>query len=327
MPRDLAGTRYSSIHAEAYARLRPALGLPETEIRIVDTTQGLAEVHDDVLARFGADVGMVATGAPTGHRREVTSDGEVERFVDEWGVVRARPIGGLYYESTSAPLQGAIDSSDIAAFAWPDPRDPGRFAGMAERAPAHPRRRAPRGARGLAVRRGHGDAPSPARLRGRLHGPGRGPGPRPSADGAHHRAEAGLLGAGPRRDRRPHRRRRRGRRPGRPARAALLAAGLPRHRQAAARRARGAHQASLPGALLPPFVRRHQGPHPRSHRDRGGLPQPRPGLGGGHGYGGPEAGVRRRPHLLGRGRRPAACPGARHARRGRATRCAAASAT
>jgi uroporphyrinogen decarboxylase len=134
VPRDLAGTRYSSIHAEAYARLRPALGLPEAEMTIVDTTQGLAHVHDDVLDRFGADVALVSPGAPSGYRREVVSDGEYERFVDEWGVVRARPIGGLYYESSSAPLQGVIGPSDVAAFAWPDPLDPGRFAGMAERA-------------------------------------------------------------------------------------------------------------------------------------------------------------------------------------------------
>ena len=134
VPRDLAGTRYSSIHAEAYQRLRPALGLPEAEIRIVDTTQGLAYVHDDVLDRVGADVGLVSTGSPSGYRREVVSDGEYERFVDEWGVVRARPVGGLYYESSSAPLKGTIDASDITAFAWPDPQDPGRFAGMVERA-------------------------------------------------------------------------------------------------------------------------------------------------------------------------------------------------
>jgi uroporphyrinogen decarboxylase len=134
VPRDLAGTRYSSIHAEAYARLRPALGLPEAEITIVDTTQGLAHVHDDVLDRFGADVALVASGSPSGYRREVVSDGEYERFVDEWGVVRARPIGGLYYESSTAPLKGVISAADVAAFAWPDPRDPGRLVGMAERA-------------------------------------------------------------------------------------------------------------------------------------------------------------------------------------------------
>ena len=134
VPRDLAGTRYSSIHAEAYARLRPALGLPEAEIHIVDTTQGLAHVHDDVLDRFGADVALVSSGPPSSYRREVVDDGGFERFTDEWGVVRARPRGGLYYESASAPLRGAISAADVAAFPWPDPRDVGRFAGMAERA-------------------------------------------------------------------------------------------------------------------------------------------------------------------------------------------------
>jgi uroporphyrinogen decarboxylase len=134
VPRDLAGTRYSSIHAEAYQRLRAGLGLPQAELSVVDTTQGLAHVHDDVLERFGADVGLVSPGAPSGHRREVTSDGESERFNDEWGVVRARPIGGLYYEAVSAPLGGVIGPADVAAFAWPDGGDEGRFVGMAERA-------------------------------------------------------------------------------------------------------------------------------------------------------------------------------------------------
>ena len=302
-------------------------GLPEAEIRIVDTTQGLAEVHDDVLARFGADVGMVATGAPTGHRREVTSDGEVERFVDEWGVVRARPIGGLYYESTSAPLQGAIDSSDIAAFAWPDPRDPGRFAGMAERA------RHIRDVERRAVLVGSlcaGVTEMHFRLRGYEDGYmdlAADPGLARQlmeritelklaywervldeiGDLIDVAAEADDLGA-------QH--------------APLFSPQVyrdivkPLHAELVAlikRRSRARFFLHSCGAISEP--------HPRSHRDRRGLPQPRPGLGGGHGYGGPEAGVRRRPHLLGRGRRSAACPGARHARRGRRARCAAASAT
>lgn len=134
VPRDFAGTRYSSIHAEAYKRLRPALGLPEADIRIVDTTQGLAGIHDDILERLGADVGLVNAGSPQAYTKEVTDDGEYERFLDEFGVLRARPHGGLYYESTTSPLSGSISPGDIEAYPWPDPQDPGRFEGMKERA-------------------------------------------------------------------------------------------------------------------------------------------------------------------------------------------------
>ena len=177
VPRDLAGTRYSSIHAEAYARLRPALGLPEAEITIVDTTQGLAHVHDDVLDRFGADVALVASGAPSGYRREVVSDGEYERFVDEWGVVRARPIGGLYYESSTAPLKGIISSGGRERLRLAGPARSGPLRGHGRARPPHPRGGAPRRLRGVAVCRRDGDALPAARLRGRLHGPGRRPGP------------------------------------------------------------------------------------------------------------------------------------------------------
>ena len=134
VPRDFAGTRYSSIHAEAYERLRPALGLPHEEIRIVDTTQGLAGIHDDILQRLGADVALAGAGSPHGFAREVTDDGEYERFLDEFGVLRARPHGGLYYESTTSPLAGSVSTDDIEAYPWPDPVDPGRFEGMQARA-------------------------------------------------------------------------------------------------------------------------------------------------------------------------------------------------
>lgn len=136
VPRDFAGTRYSSMHAEAYKRVRPAMGLPDEEVRIVDTTQGLAGIHEDILEKLGADVGLINAGAPHGFSKEITDDGEYERFVDEFGVLRARPHGGLYYESTSSPLSGSVTTDDIEAYPWPDPVDPGRFEGLKAQAEA-----------------------------------------------------------------------------------------------------------------------------------------------------------------------------------------------
>jgi uroporphyrinogen decarboxylase len=134
VPRDFAGTRYSSMHAEAYKRIRPAMGLPEEDVRIVDTTQGLAGIHEDILARLGADVGLINAGSAHSFSKELTDDGEYERFVDEFGVLRARPHGGLYFESTTSPLSGAISIDDIEAYPWPDPVDAGRFEGLKEQA-------------------------------------------------------------------------------------------------------------------------------------------------------------------------------------------------
>ena len=110
------------------------MDLPEADITIVDTTQGLAHIHDDLLDRFGADVALVCAGSPLSYTREDSDDGEYERFLDEFGVLRARPRGGLYYESTTSPLSGDISAADVDAYPWPDPQDPGRFAGMKERA-------------------------------------------------------------------------------------------------------------------------------------------------------------------------------------------------
>ena len=287
VPRDLAGTRYSSIHAEAYARLRPALGLPEADDhhRGHHAGPGPRPRRRARPLRRGRGAGRPAGRRPD-YRREVVSDGEYERFVDEWGVVRARPLDGLYYESSTRPCRASSAPSDVAAFAWPDPRDPGRFAGMAERA-RHIReveRRAVfvgslcAGVREMHFRlRGYEDgymdlAADPALARQIME--------------TGHRAQARLLGTGPRRDRRPHRHRRGGRRPGRPARTALLAADLPGASSSRSTPSSIAlHQAPLAGTLLPALLRRHPRPHPGPHRDRRGLPEPRPGLGDGHGHG------------------------------------------
>jgi uroporphyrinogen decarboxylase len=122
---------------DAYRRLRPVLGLPPREPAVVDFSQRLALVEDDVLEALGVDVKGVAPRPPSGWNRVLEDDGRYLSFRDEWGVVRSMPKdGGLYYDATWAPLAGSIVEADVRAFAWPDPADEARYAGMAAEARA-----------------------------------------------------------------------------------------------------------------------------------------------------------------------------------------------
>lgn len=124
----------TGIHARAYPGLRRALGLPPVEVRVGDVAQQLAVVDHDVLDRLGIDVRGVEPRGPSTWRREIIEqDGELA-YVDEWGVRRRMPAGGLYFDPATAPLAGEIDSGHLARFAWPDGGDPARRAGVAEAA-------------------------------------------------------------------------------------------------------------------------------------------------------------------------------------------------
>ncbi len=135
LPFDLGGTRVTGIHVNAYRRLRPALGLEAREPKVADLTQQLAEVEPDVLDALGCDVRNVAPRGASSYRREYREDGTHRWYIDEWGVGRRIPLdNGLYYDSFNPPLAGEPDDATIDRFAWPDPADEGRYAGMAEEA-------------------------------------------------------------------------------------------------------------------------------------------------------------------------------------------------
>ena len=55
VPIDFGGHRSSGIAAIAYRKLRQALGLEPTPIRVYDPIQQLAVIDEDVLDRFGVD--------------------------------------------------------------------------------------------------------------------------------------------------------------------------------------------------------------------------------------------------------------------------------
>jgi uroporphyrinogen decarboxylase len=54
-------------------------------------------------------------------------------YIDEWGITWRSPAGGLYYDPLGHPLKNCT-MADIDRFPWPNPRDPGRVAGLKQKA-------------------------------------------------------------------------------------------------------------------------------------------------------------------------------------------------
>jgi uroporphyrinogen decarboxylase len=130
VPVDLGSTGNTGITAGAYSRLLTHLGI-DSEVTVWDRMQQLAVPDERVLQRLHVDTRGVWLGGPDNRpNRELDGDS----YVDEWGVVRSRPEGGLYYDVVKSPLSGEIAESDLRTFDWPDGSDAGRFRGIREHA-------------------------------------------------------------------------------------------------------------------------------------------------------------------------------------------------
>ena len=286
IPFDLGGTVLTSIHVNAYRNLRRYLGLPDKEVEVMDVFQQIAVVDDDVRQRLGCDCRNVAPRSSATFKIVVDEESlpGYRFFYDEWGIGWRMPKdGGFYYDMYSHPFSGSTDIEDIKKFPWPNPVDPARFTGLAERA-RHVAdvQGEPVILGGLAA--GFVElAAWTRRLRQVLSRPGHQPRVDDLPDGHHHRPQAGLLGDCPAHGRRLRRRGAGGRRPGRPVRAADQPGDLSQDHQAAPQEDHGLHQGAHQGQDLLPLLRRHSGDHPRPHRDRRGHHQPGAGERGGHG--------------------------------------------
>jgi uroporphyrinogen decarboxylase len=134
VPFDLGATVLTSIHVKSYQKLRECLGLPQVEPSIVDIFQQIVTVDDDVRERLKVDVRDCAPRSSATFRIDVKEMERYTYFYDEWGIGWKMPKeGGLYYDMFDHPLKGATTIAEIENYAWPDPTDPARFEGMAER--------------------------------------------------------------------------------------------------------------------------------------------------------------------------------------------------
>lgn len=109
MPIDL-GSPVSGIAVISYNKLKGKLGV-ETKTEVIDKMQQLAKVDEEILRKFKVDTRHVWAESKTLKRGN-------NPYTDEWGVKRAMPKGGYYYDMVWNPLAEA-DISKIKKYKGP----------------------------------------------------------------------------------------------------------------------------------------------------------------------------------------------------------------
>jgi uroporphyrinogen decarboxylase len=136
VPIDLGGNQ-TGIHRDAYRNLIQHLGIAD-EVRILDAVQQLAVPCERVLERFHVDTRYIHAGTAAGWEGGIvpaTRDGRRwQDLTDEFGIRWSMPEDAPHYmDITLHPLANA-KLGDLKDHPWPKGDDPGRFAGLRERA-------------------------------------------------------------------------------------------------------------------------------------------------------------------------------------------------
>jgi uroporphyrinogen decarboxylase len=136
VPIDLGGNQ-TGIHRVAYQALIEHLGIQD-EVTIMDAVQQLARPCEAVLQRLRVDTRYIHAGAAADFQGEIVTrqrDGRTwHDLTDEFGVTWSMPDDApLYMDITYHPLAEAR-LEEIRDFRFPQGNDPGRFAGLRERA-------------------------------------------------------------------------------------------------------------------------------------------------------------------------------------------------
>ncbi len=128
MPFDLGGTVASGMHVHAYRQLRHYLALPEVPIRLEQVHSQMARLDDDLLDRLGVDTRFIGRRSTTPELIHPQLAGDYLTYEDEWGIGWRMPaLGGLYFDAYLHPFDVDDIREPLAAFRWPDARDPWRF--------------------------------------------------------------------------------------------------------------------------------------------------------------------------------------------------------
>jgi len=116
LPVDFGSTNITTIHIGAYKALLEKLNITHEKIEMIDFSQQLARPCEEVLNLFQVDTRPVKLR----HGSSATKFLNDNECVDDWGLVWKRPPGGLYFDSSNAPLAGAESAKEILSYPWPE---------------------------------------------------------------------------------------------------------------------------------------------------------------------------------------------------------------
>lgn len=145
VPIDFGCHRSTGVHIGTYYKLRSYLGLPERRARLFDVMQQLADLDEDVLDRFHADVVQIhrlrpSFGFAVDDWKEMELPGGVPALVPVDYSPEPAPQGGWYlegpdgsryyapsesnyFEAVKPPLPPEPTEKDVDALAWDDIAD------------------------------------------------------------------------------------------------------------------------------------------------------------------------------------------------------------
>jgi len=136
VPIDLGGNQ-TGIHKFAYEALVKHLGV-DASYEIMDAVQQLAQPSEEVLERFHVDTRYIAAGAAgdwTGGIVKNERDGRLwHDLTDEFGITWSMPDDEPYYMDISHHPLAEASIEDIKDYPFPKGDDPGRFAGLRDKA-------------------------------------------------------------------------------------------------------------------------------------------------------------------------------------------------
>ncbi len=134
VPFDLGGTMMTGIHIDAYNRLRPPMGLPESlDVALFEPSIRHVLLERDFYAAFPLEIDTRPALPAWSDRFPLVIHDEGERFsyTDEWGYGLAMPKGEpLYFSLSHHPLAEAETPEEITSFPFPDPGDESRYREM-----------------------------------------------------------------------------------------------------------------------------------------------------------------------------------------------------